>query len=274
VRVLDSYIHPEFRVSGCCDKGNGIFAIHSSEIRIHGNVLAYAESNIELQAVRDVQVIGNYLLNPIGPFPRGQQIQVWDRGGARSANILVEGNYAVASLDPKYSFAENQEDAFNFGGTDGVVVRDNYITGGHSDSGCGIIADVGANNVEVRNNTLIDTGQCGIGIASGTNHVVDGNRIYNRGLNQSGGNTALYVWNQYKEPCGSITVSNNIAALIRPNGTISSWWKGEGCDTTTLLNNVFGEAAVNELLPLEEKHPAPAIPPREYERRMPTPFSD
>jgi hypothetical protein len=122
------------------------------------------------------------------------------------------------------------------------------------------------------NNTLVQTGQCGIGIASGLNQVVDGNRIINDGLNDPGvGNTALYVWNQYSPPCGPVRVSNNVAVLRRPDGSLSSFWRGGGCDPVTTANNVFDEAAVSQLWPVETKYPPPAIPPRSFEQLPPMP---
>ncbi|HLF78765.1 MAG TPA: right-handed parallel beta-helix repeat-containing protein [Dehalococcoidia bacterium] len=274
VRIVDSYVHPEFRVTGCCDKGNGIFAHLSSDILIQGNVVAYGESNVQLLGVKNVEVKGNFLLNPLGPFPRGQQIQVWGRGGTRSANILVETNYTLASIASEYAFSDGQWDAINLGYTDGAVVRNNYIQGGRSHSGCGLIADDSANNMQFLDNTLVNTGQCGIGIASGTNQVVDGNRILNNGLTiPSVGNTAVYVWKQYSAPCGPVRISNNVAVMKRANGAFTSYWKGSGCDTTTLTNNTFDRAAEEILAPIELTNPPPPIPPLEYSRKPATPFS-
>jgi hypothetical protein len=274
VRILDSYVHPEFPVTGCCDKGNGIFVYLSSSVLIQGNVVAYGESNVELLGVKDVKVIGNFLLNPLGPFPRGQQLQVWGRGAVRSSDIVVEGNYTLASNDQQYAFPDGQWDAINFGYTDRAVVRNNYIRGGRSHSGCGLIADDSANEMQFLGNTLVETGQCGIGIASGTNHVVDGNRIFNNGLDlPNAGNTALYVWKQYAAACGPVRISNNIAVMRRPNGSYASYWKGGGCDTTTLINNTFDRAAHELLSPIEVNHPPPPIPPTVYARKPATPFT-
>jgi nitrous oxidase accessory protein NosD len=274
VRILDSYVHPEHPVTGCCDKGNGIFAHTTSDLLIQGNVVAYGESNVQLLGVKDVEVIGNFLLNPLGPFPRGQQVQVWGRGSTRSSNILIEANYTVATDDPGYAFSDGQWDAINLGYTDGAVVRGNYVQGGRSHSGCGIIADDSANSMQFLDNTLVNTGQCGIGIASGTHQVVEGNRVVNSGLNiANAGNTAIYVWKQYGAPCGPVRVANNIAVMRRSNGSYTSYWKGSGCDTTTLSGNTFDQAAQDLLLPIELTIPPPPIPPREYSRKPATPFT-
>lgn len=274
VRVLDSYVHPEFPVKSCCDTANGIFAQTSNNVLIKGNVVAYGESNVQLLGVQDVQVIGNFLLNPLGPFPRGTQIQSWAFGKTRSSDILIDSNYTLASRDPIYAYTEGQTDAINLGYTDAAVVQNNYIMGGQYHSGCGLIADDSANRMEFLNNTVLDTGGCGIGIADGTNNTVDGNRILIHGIDLPNvGNTALYVWKQYASACGPVVISNNTAAGVRPNGQLSSWWKGTGCDATTLTNNTFDQAAIDALTPTDSKLAAPAIPPLSYERRPDTPFT-
>src|SRR6202011_6268712 len=125
---------------------------------------------------------------------RGQNFQAW----GNNSNVTVENNYTLSSTDTsKYLFAENQEDSINFGLTTGIVVRGNYITGGHSPSGCGLISDDQANGAQFVNNILLDTGQCGIGIAGGTNQIVDSNRGLNRTPLPGGGNTAIYWWNKF-----------------------------------------------------------------------------
>ena len=155
VRIVDSYIHPEFPVHGCCDKGNAVFVHRSSNILIQGNVIAYGESNVELLGVQQAQVVGNFLLNPLGPFPRGQQVQVWGLGDVRSSDILIEDNYTLASKDPSHKFPDGQLDAINLGLTDRAIVKDNHIVGGTSDSGCGLIADSSANDMQFLNNHVI-----------------------------------------------------------------------------------------------------------------------
>jgi hypothetical protein len=275
VNVWDSYIHPEGRNTiGCCDRNDGIFAVLSNKLHIQGNVIAYGETNISVQGVRDVRVIGNFLLNPLGPFPRGQHFQSWSSGSTRSANITLEHNYALSSYDPKYEFAPDIEDSINFGFTDGVLVQSNYVWGNDDESGCGIIADDSANSVQIRGNNLIETGQCAIGIASGTNHIVDGNRAYAHGLSAGGGNTSISVWKQYSAPCGPVQVSNNTAVVIRSTGALSSFWDGGGCGTVSLTGNIWDEEAIDALSPIEHTMPPPAsIPPLAYSTQIRSPWT-
>ena len=146
VTVYDSYIHTETLSPRCCDNNDGVFVHNGSKNTVvEGNVIAYGESNVEGLGVAGIRVVGNFLLNPRGPKPRGQNFQCYN--GCR--DVMVSANYALSSMDTgKYLYPENQEDAINFGISDGVVAQDNFITGGHSRSGCGLIADDRANRVQ------------------------------------------------------------------------------------------------------------------------------
>jgi hypothetical protein len=280
INVYDSYVHPGTPLStNCCDTHDGILAVGTSGLSIQGNVIAYGESNIEVNSVSNVSVIGNFLLNPIDSDPsqpassqsRGQNFQVW----SGSSNVTVENNYALSSLDTtKYLFPENQEDSINFGITSGIVVSGNYVTGGHSNSGCGIIADDTANSAQFRLNVLVNTGQCGISIADGTNQVVDGNKVLNATPVNGGGNTAISVWNQYSSPCGPVQVSNNIASAVDTSGNPNSYFDGGGCGSVTLTNNVFDAAAAAMLQPVSSNLPPPLIPPQPHACVVVSPYTN
>ena len=266
INVFDNYIHPEGTLAGCCDVTDGIFANGTQNLTVQGNVIAYGEANIEAQNQTKITIVGNFLLNPRNSGDRGENIQVF----YGSSNVLVENNYTLASVDTAlYKFAESQEDSINFGAsatsnfTNGIIARNNYITGGHSASGCGLIADTGANNAQFLSNTLVDTGQCGIGIADGTNHVVDSNKVLNSTPVSGGGNNAIYVWkvNSSDPPCGPVQISNNIASAIASDGSANSFWNGGGCEPVTMTNNTFDAAAQQQLSPATVKFPPPPIPP-------------
>jgi Right handed beta helix region len=235
---------------------------------IQGNVVGFNESNIELVPAYDVEIIGNYLLNPVGPFPRGSQVQSW----TGSRNITVENNYMLASRDSKYLLPANVIDAINFGFTDGITVQNNYVVGGDNQWGCGLITDQAANNAKFLNNVLVRTGQCGIGVSNGSNVVVHGNKILNTNPVSGGGNTALYVWSQYPERCESIQITNNVLYAVKPDGSLSGYWNGGGCGNVTYVGNVVNEEAYNLLTPESQKIPPPAIPPKPYACVAPAPY--
>ena len=249
VTIVDNYIHSEHRPATCCDTNDGVFASNSNRLLIQGNVIAFNESNVELNAATDVDIIGNYLLNPLGPFPQGQPVQSWNGG----RNITVLNNYMRSLTDTNlYPLAADQVDAVNFGFTSGIRVENNYVTGGKDPSGCGLLSDQGANNAQFLNNTLVRTGQCGIGIANGTDQIVDGNRIFNDTAVSGGGNVALYVWSQYPNSCGPVRVTNNTLYGVKPNGTPSSYWNGGGCGPVTYTANIVDQAAYSRLIPTAE----------------------
>ena len=272
ISIFDSYIHPETPSKGCCDNNDGIFAHNdSSDILIQGNVIAYGESNVEGLGVARISVVGNLLLNPRGPKPRGQNFQCYN--GCRE--VTVVNNYALSSTDTgKYLYPENQEDSINFGMSDNIAARDNFITGGHSRSGCGIIADDRADRVQFVGNRVFNTGQCGIAIADGTDQVVTGNKIYNANPVAGGGNTALYVWKQYKSRCGPVTVAGNIADALKPGGSHSGYWDGGGCEPVSLSDNTFDEAAEKLLTPIATLFAPPRIPPQPKDCVAASPYSD
>lgn len=267
IYIYDNYIHPETHNNACCDYNDGIFVTPGvSDVTIQGNVIAYGESNVVINGndgidnnatIDSVTVTGNFLLNPRGgDNSRGQNVAAW-----YATNVVVHNNYMLSSKKG-YRYPDVQEDSINFMFGSGFAATKNYITGGHSPSGCGIIADEGANDVLFRHNRLVNTGQCGIGIASGTNQLVKGNRIFDERPVPGGGNTAVYVWNQYTEPCGAVTVAHNIGVFKLSDGSYNSFWNGGGCDPVTVTNNRWDETAWDALYPPWKKMPPPLIPPQ------------
>jgi len=83
INVYDSYIHPGTPLStSCCDTHDGILANGTTGLSIQGNVIAYGESNIEVNNVSNVSVIGNFLLNPIDNLPARRAAVRISRSGA------------------------------------------------------------------------------------------------------------------------------------------------------------------------------------------------
>ena len=107
-------------------EGDGVFVERSDNILIQGNVIEYGETNIEFSFVNNSAVIGNFMRNPLGPFPRGQHFQAWNG----NFNLTVSHNYVNSSSDG--ILPADQEDAINFGVTTLINVSHNYIVGGKS----------------------------------------------------------------------------------------------------------------------------------------------
>ena len=272
--VYDNYLHSEGAGYGCCDNHEGIRIAGASTIDVQGNVIAYNESNIRVDSGSNgVTINGNYGLNPLGPYPRGQNYQ-----SDTVNNVKVESNYfysctlpgstlggvtcsATAPDGSLYLFSENQEDSVNFYVTTTFTAQNNYVVGGHSPSGCGIIFDYEANGGQVIDNILSSTGQCGVGVANGTNPVVSGNKILQLTPISGAGNTAIYTWNQYSPACGPTLLNNNTATMVLSPGNYNSYWDGGGCGPVTESGNIFDQAAYDALYPMSTTNPPPLIPP-------------
>jgi hypothetical protein len=269
VMIEDSYVHPEHPTNGCCDTGDGVFVSGADTVTLQGNAIAWGEANLEANGVKHLTVVGNFLLNPQNSGSRGQNVQVW----GQSTDLHVVDNYALSTSDPKYGAAQKQEDSINFGMCDTIVAQNNYIVGGTSPSGCGLIADEAANGVQFLGNVLIDTGQCGIGISDGTNQLVDSNKVIDSTPVMGGGNTGIYVWKQYAEACGPVTMSNDVSSALKPDMTTESgYWNGGGCDPVTLTNDTWDSTARAMLTPVAVKLPPPAIPPKPVACVAPAPW--
>jgi hypothetical protein len=280
-KIYDNYIHVENLASGCCDTHSAILTDGTVNISIQGNVIAYGESNIEItNGTNGATILGNFLLNPRGPYPRGQNVQALD-----SSNITVLENYLLSSTSRSYIYPENQEDAINIYDSNTFTVKNNYITGGHSASGCGIVIDYQSNYGNILSNILANTGQCGIGVADGVGHVIDSNKILNLTpvVSPDAGNVALYVWKRSSKnrlgcggsnPSYQIRVSNNVADELKPDGvTHSGWWNGGGCDPIMLVSNTWNKAAYNVLYPMTSTNRPPLIPPQPYDCVASSPYS-
>jgi len=282
INIFDSYIHPETQSLQCCDNNDGIFAKNVQTLLVQGNVIAYSESNIEVQGSSDVTATGNLLLNPrgaVGTTVRGDNFQCAGYNNAGTivacSNVTVENNYTLSSTDTTaYLYPEDVQDSINFYNTNTILAQGNYITGGHSSSGCALNADTGANSADFEQNIVVDTGQCGVAIHDGTNQIMNANKVIITNPVPGAGNTAMVV-DQGKNtlPCGPVQVSNNIAALIQTNGTATGFHQGPGCTPVTLTNNTFGAAAVTSLTPSSTVLLPPLIPPQPKNCVVLSPYS-
>jgi hypothetical protein len=260
ISIYDSYIHPETLATGCCDHNDGVFAFgNPSNLTIQGDVIAYGESNIEVHGGTTVSVIGNLLLNPRGPSAsRGNNFECW----SNCSGVLVQNNYALSSDDTsQYLYPEATQDSINVGVSNSFIIQGNLITGGHSVDGCGIMADTFANEGQVLQNRLLNTGQCGIGLTDGT-EVADSNLVYNTTPVRGSANTAMYVAHFGQSlTCGPMTITNNVSDEIRSDGTHSGWWNAGNCGTIDTSTDVFGAPADGSLNPVSTVFVPPLVPP-------------
>jgi hypothetical protein len=195
--------------------------IRASGVVVRNVTIFNAETAIRVHETSGVLIENNTLRDPRnsgGGFV--QQISVDDASDVRiRGNVLTCGGASTCA----------QEDAIGIFRSSNVIVEGNSIAGGNSESGCGVLADHGALRVTIRGNTIRNQANCGVGIANGTDHLVEGNdiAIY--------GNVGIYVWNQYGGQCSRVTVRNNVVAGSNP------WWNGDNCSQLVITGNNFSD---------------------------------
>jgi len=226
-------------------KGNGVDIYSCQNITVESNWMEEIQSGVYALDSQGIIVEYNQVKNVQGPFPRGQMAQ-FDKvngGGSRinfnrCENILGE------------SYPEDAVNIYKSNGTesDPIQVIGNWIRGGGpSESGGGIMTgDGGGSYILVEDNILVNPGQYGLAIASGTHIMILNNLVYGKRLPFA--NVGLYVWNQYDSECADNIVEGNIINYINKNGMKNPCWNAENCPNT-VFNNQCGAAIDSTILP-------------------------
>ena len=270
ITVENNYIHTERSGSSKMNSGLGVHIVTSSRVLVQGNRFERNETSVYgYNTGHSVRIIGNYSLDPLGPFPRGQHFQLWscNRGGPLERRCEVASNYG--RLDPERGSrlgATHTEDMLSIGKSDYALIEDNYLIGGDSPSGCGIIVEGPSSFTTIRDNVVIRTAQCGIGVANADHTLVEDNRVLDTNLIDlgltSGGNIGIYVWrsSDSSDNCFSNTVQRNIVSNRLPNGKYNDLNLSSRCTSTVKRDNITGSAARSLLTPEGDKLPPPPEP--------------
>ena len=189
----------------------------------------------------------NQVRNVLGPMPRGQMIQ-FDAvtGGGNSISYNIGENIAGQS------FPEDEISLFKSNGlpNDPILIVGNWIRGGGpSNSGGGIMTgDAGGSYVIVKDNILVNPGQYGIAISSGTNITVQNNKVFSQQLPFS--NVGIYAFNQYPSSCSTNTVTGNSINFTYKTGIINNTYTDGTCGTVTgWTNNTYDKTLNASILP-------------------------
>ena len=244
VTIRNCWIHDSAR--------SGVRVLNSRRVRVEGCRIEQVASGVWVVRSRQVEVVGNFVRNVQGPFPRGQLAQFDKVTGADSA---IRGNYGINERGR--STPEDMISLFMSRGTEKspILIEDNYLTGDpvegsedKSGSGSGImLGDAGGAHLLCRRNVVISAGQVGIGVAGGRFIRVEGNLIFGARSNVS--NVGLYVWNQSKEPSDHVTVARNRVHWLNRNGGENSWWRGGETPALELSDNRFADVSLAAELP-------------------------
>ncbi len=253
--VFDSYIHVQNLSSDGGDNHEGILVKGASNVTIQGNVLAFNETNIEINSgpggptsTNDV-IKGNFMLNPTGPFPRGQQLQTSDG----TSNVTVENNRELSCEESgcvthesgtgrvcltcsesslggdAFPYYALQEDANNFYHSAGGTISGNWIEGGDSPSGQGILMDQGTTGQwTISNNIIVDSGVGCIGPFQGTG-TISGNQCENL-MDLNSDQNGIYVSDLgLGGTCGPWTLTNNTMSVLYGGNSGSGAGSSEAC---------------------------------------------
>lgn len=214
----------------------GVYINQSNDLQIINN--RFHDVSSALYAVQgsagQLLFEGNVASDIRGPAPRGQLVQLNQYSGpdiVLRCNISDQAIGGYVNSDGKGG-PEDHINIYKSSGTlsSPIQIINNKIRGGGSKSGGGILAvDAGeGSNVVIQNNILVDPGQYGIGIASGSNIQISSNQIYAH--QNAWTNVGIYVWNQYKNTsCTNNEISGNRVNYTNQKGSPNPYWDSGNC---------------------------------------------
>ncbi len=179
----------------------------------------------------NVEISWNRYQNITGPY---------QRNGTNRANFTQWVSSLGGSIHDNKGIGGNTEDIisiFQSGGTNAatpLVIERNAFEGTNwiSPSGSGmLLGDNGGSHIVVRNNTLLNPGSVGMGIASGTDIHITDNTIY--GQQRVSSNVGIYVWNQSANLCSGNEVARNRVKWFKADGTMNPGWDAGNCGSVT-----------------------------------------
>jgi hypothetical protein len=210
-------------------------AIYLSEVTgalISGNAVTETANGVLVHLSGSIVVDDNTFEDP------GRNFVQFDKVNGPGSS--VSRNQGEAQLGA--SSTEDMISLFDSNGTPEspiLVVGNRFRNGGPSPSGSGILlGDGGGSHQIAEDNRLVNTGQVGIGVASGTDIVVSVNKVYSDA--QPWSNVGVYVWNQYQSECSRITVSGNQVNWTSSSGSPNQWFNGGGCSDVAVFDNEWG----------------------------------
>ena len=228
---------------------NGVHLYNCKNITITNCFMYNVATGVYAEYSSTVNVNHNQVANVQGPLPRGQMVQF--------NNVSGSGNVISYNICENVAGQSNPEDVINLYKTNGtasspVQVIGNWIRGGGpSTTGGGImLGDQGGSYMIAQDNILVNPGQYGVAIASGTNIQVLNNKIFS--TQQSYSNVGLYIWNQYNTACSLNTISGNQVSWKNSAGTENDGWNSGNCGAVSGWSaNTFNAPIDASILPAQ-----------------------
>ncbi|MCC5940718.1 MAG: hypothetical protein JJU37_04185 [Balneolaceae bacterium] len=207
----------------------GAVMFHNSEnIEVRDSYIENAASGIRFRdSSGPLQVTGNRALNS------GRNFFQCDK--CNGAGIRINRNVMEHTEQTGQAPLEDWINIFMSNGTENSWIQVNQNRAkGHSESNSGsfiMLADATGSYQEAIGNIGVNPGQVGIGIASGTNIKVEGNRMYSVSWAES--NVAFYSA-EYSLPCGNhqFTPGTNVAHWRNASGALNRAWSDGRCGVT------------------------------------------
>ena len=197
--------------------------------QITGNYISGTNNGVLVHRSDSIVVDGNAFVNA------GRNFVQFDK--VNGAGSSISGNRGQNELGG--SNAEDMLNVYKSNGTAASPIRivGNYLrNGGPSGYGSGImLGDGGGSYQIVEGNVMVNPGQVGIGVASGSDIAIRDNLIFSD--QQPWSNVGLYVWNQYGSTCRDIEVVGNQVNWTAAGGYSNPWWGGGGCSNVTVSGN-------------------------------------
>jgi len=229
-------------------KGNGVNIYHCKNITIKDCYMEKIATGVYAVKSQGINVLYNQVKNVQGPYPRGQMVQFNEVNGDNNSV-----SYNKCENIPGSSNAEDIINMFKTNGTlnSPVKIIGNWIRGGGPSASSGgiMLGDNGGSYIIADKNILVNPGQYGIAISSGTNIQITNNKIYSK--SQRFTNVGLYVWNQYHSSCALNIVSGNMINWTNSKGRKNHEWNKGNCGPVNgWKSNLTGAKIDSAILPL------------------------
>jgi parallel beta-helix repeat protein len=235
--------------------GLGIDLEGCSNITITNCAFLSNEAGVYANNCSGIKVNNNQFSNLFNPVkgPHGQFVQFNQVSGAGNAimNNVGENVYGIGNPGDLI-------DLFKAYGTPAspiLISGNEFRNGSDSNQSGGItVGDYGGGYITVENNTLVNTGHFGIGVAGGTNVNVLNNSIYVRPLSNPPPDyypvvSGIYVWGQEGAACSNINIEGNVVDYEPGEGIGYDGSNQATCDSVTVINNNWNAVLGTGILP-------------------------
>lgn len=242
----------------------GVFILqNATRVTIEGNTFNDVGSGVKAyRALNPIVVDDNVFTNVRGPLYNGQAVQL---NGVSGSGGQTRITCNVSDDVNRTSGIEDHISLYASSGSEGqpMLVAWNRMRGGKSPTGGGItVGDHGGSWIHVLENTLVHVANSGIGVAGGTDILVENNRVDNRGADASTLTHQAYFVRAFSS-CARITVRGNRGISRKwnwneRNGELYAGYRHgpELCASVVdWQNNVWGDTSLNAAMFDEEPLP-------------------